>query len=250
MTLRTGTSPLRHDEWRFASSGREGGKKTTSSLWVRLVEGKDAASIASLGKACGCRKDSQVFIVFDETGQDAPHPVAYCCITDSIEAARGHDFKGEKRFASAALAARYPDKRFLEISIFHMLDEKKAHRAKGLLWRAIADYCQGRHIDYVLGCFSFDGKYPAAYALEFSYLYHYCQADPQLQMLARTGVSMDIMPAEAVRPDQAFRFLPPLLRYCLRLGAKVSNRVVVDKNTDALNIFLLMPARTICAPAF
>jgi len=248
MTLRTSSLPLRHDGERLANC-KDTAKPATGSLSVHLVKGREAAHIPDLEKDCRCRKDGHIFIIFNRTDHGTI-PVAYCCITDDIEVRQGITFESSNRFASEMLIKRYPDKHFLEISTFHMLNRKKVHRAKGLLWRAITDYCECNHIDYILGCFSFDGKYPAAYAMELSYLYHYCQADPELQVTASEGVTMDIMPAEAVNPDKVFRFLPPLLRYCLRLGARVSDMVVVDKSMDAMNVFLLLPARTIHASAF
>lgn len=250
MTIQTGSSPVKYNPPSPANS-KNAGRKTAGSLAVRLVKRKDAARVLdlNLGRECKRRKDSHVFIIFDMTEHGAS-PVACCCITNSAEIPRGVVFESSSRFACEALVRRYPNKRFLEISAFHMLDEQKARRAKGLLWRAISGYCQQNNIDYVLGCFSFYGKYPAAYALELSYLYHYCQADPELQVAANSGMSMDIMPVEAVKPEKASRFLPPLLRYCLRLGAKASNMVAVDRNTDAMNVLLLIPARIIRASAF
>jgi len=224
-------------------------KECAGTLSVSCVKVKDAAGLLKLDKQSLSRPEAELFIVFNRA-EGKSLPVAYCCITDDKDVRQGITFASNHRFATESLISRYPDKRFLEISAFHMRNEDMAHRAKGLLWRAITNYCAHHAIDYVLGCFSFDGKYPAAHAMAFSYLYHYCQADPQLQVTANVGVSMDIMPAEAVRPDRAHRFLPPLLRYCLRLGARVSDTVAVDRNIDAMNVFLLLPARPMAQAVF
>jgi len=151
------------------------------------------------------------------------------------------------RFAAENIVKTHYDKNFLEIALFHIADRRRAPRAKTLLLRAIADYCRHKQIDYIFGQFSFEGKYPAAYAREFSCLYHHYRVQKSFAPACGSGksVSMDIMPAEAVPPAKARRFLPPLLRYCLRLGARAGDHVAVDKSYDqgtgAMNIFLLLP---------
>lgn len=151
------------------------------------------------------------------------------------------------RFAAENIVKTHQGKNFLEIALFHIADKRKTPRAKTLLLRAVADYCQKKQIDYIFGQFSFAGKYPAAYAREFSYLYHHYQVKKSFTPACDSAksVSMDIMPAEAVPPGKNRHFMPPLLRYCLRLGAKAGDRVAVDKSYNqgagAMNVFLLMP---------
>lgn len=160
------------------------------------------------------------------------------------------------REAASEDSAANSGKNFLEIALFRLFGRKPAARAKTHLLRAVADYCRQREISYIFGQFSFSGKYPAAYAQEFSCLYHYYRikksgrppaplAPKHHQAAQRT--SMDIMPAEAAAPDKTHRLYPPLLRYCLRLGAKTDGNVAIDRNYDcgagAMNVFLWLSAK-------
>lgn len=145
-------------------------------------------------------------------------------------------------------AGKAANKPFLEIALFRIADKSAEKRGKSLLLRAVGDYCRKRDIDYIFGRFSFAGKYPAAYAQEFSCLYHYYRVKnsaaapiPPEQTGAKKA-SMDIMPAEAATPDKTCRLYPPLLRYCLKLGAKTAENVSFDQDyaqgAGTMNVFL------------
>ncbi|AQS40742.1 MAG: Lysophospholipid acyltransferase, LPLAT superfamily protein [Candidatus Tokpelaia hoelldobleri] len=210
------------------------------SLAVHLTTGAEAVKLSDTDHIL---ETEPVFVVFDEAEKNNK-PLAWCCITTSAD--KGHDtpFACSALFTTQKLMKRHPDLRFLEVSIFRIVDEKKAHRARGLLWQAITLYCAENSIDYILGCFSFDGKYPAEYALELSYLHHFCQTEPHLQLQAHNGASMDIMPVEAVKPKEVFRFLPPLLRYYLRLGAKAAKGAAISSDKAGIDVLLLIPAQS------
>lgn len=136
---------------------------------------------------------------------------------------------------------------FLAIAPFDFFNKAKTHRAQGLLWQAITHFCILQNVDYVIGSLAFKSRYPAAHALELSYLHHFCRSQSGVHLRANHGVTMDIMPEEAIKPDEAFSCLPPMLRYCLRIGAKVADNAVVDRNNNETRIFLLFPAKAVHA---
>jgi len=236
------------------SSSQEKNGKTESkvvyndygSLAVRLITGAEALKLCDTDNI---PEEEPVFVVFD-TEKKSNKPLAWCCITTSTDKGHETSFACSALFTTQTLMKHHPDLRFLEVSILHIADEKRAHRARGLLWQAITLYCAENSIDYILGCFSFEGKYPAEYALELSYLHHFCQIDPHLQLQAHNGASMDIMPMEAVKPKEVFRFLPPMLRYYLRLGAKVAKGAAINSDKAGIDVLLLIPAQSMKISTF
>lgn len=176
------------------------------------------------------------FIVVRNTHDQ--HIVAVLPIVDSRDS---QDFIYGNKFDSEELRRKYPDDVFLEIGKIQFFDNTKSYRAGALIWQMVYYYCETEHVDYVIGCVSFAGRYPAAHAVALSYLYHFCRAEPGQSIVARKGVSMDIMPEEAIRPQEALRALPAQLRYCLRHGAKVGEGVFVDQAANCSEIFILIP---------
>lgn len=134
---------------------------------------------------------------------------------------------------------------FLTIAPFEFVRKDKIHRAQGVLWQAITHFCMLQDVDYVIGSLAFNSRYPAAHALELSYLYHFCRPHSGLQLRVSHGVTMDIMPQEAIKRDEAFFALPPMLRYFLRIGAKVGENAIVDRINNETRVFLLFSVKTI-----
>lgn len=217
---------------------------TLGSLEARVVNSFNELSetACKLASDVEAGTPSDLFIVITEKGKPE-QTMALCRMTLT-----GH-LKSNKSIYATGLGdhfeveVRQAEPRLLTIAPFEFADEKKAHRAQGLMWQAIADFCLVNHVDYVVGSLAFNSRYPAAHALELSYLYHFCRSQSGMRVTANHGVTMDIMPEEAIKPDEAFSSLPPMLRYCLRIGATVGENVIVDQLKNQTRIFLVFSAQ-------
>ena len=217
---------------------------TFGSLEARLrkVSGDLEQTVpASAQKNVTNDRDEWVMTVSDKAHPQ--NPVASCHMTLTNVLGANQNLDGTSLGDSFEVEGDQTAPVILTIAPFECFDKSKAHRAQGLLWQAISHFCQLQNVDYVIGSLAFDSRYPAAHALELSYLYHFCRSQSGLHLRAAHGVTMDIMPEEAIKPDEAFSSLPPMLRYCLRVGAKVADNAVVDRSSNETRVFLLFPAK-------
>ncbi|WP_295950026.1 hypothetical protein [uncultured Bartonella sp.] len=221
---------------------------TFGSLEARLrkVSGDLEQTVpASAQKNVTNDRDEWVMTVSDKAHPQ--NPVARCSMTLTNVLGSNQNLDGTSLGDSFEVEGGQTAPVFLTIAPFECFDKSKAHRAQGLLWQAISNFCLLRNVDYVIGSLAFDSRYPAAHALELSYLYHFCRSQSGLHLRAAHGVTMDIMPEEAIKPDEAFSSLPPMLRYCLRVGAKVADNAIVDRSSNETRVFLLFPAKKLSA---
>lgn len=219
---------------------------TFSSLEARLrkVSGDLEQTVpASAQKNVTNDRDEWVMTVSDKAHPQ--NPVASCHMTLTNVLGANQNLDGTSLGDSFEVEGDQTAPVILTIAPFECFDKSKAHRAQGLLWQAISHFCQLQNVDYVIGSLAFNSRYPAAHALELSYLYHFCRSQSGLHLRAAHGVTMDIMPEEAIKPDEAFSSLPPMLRYCLRVGAKVADNAIVDRSSNETRVFLLFPAKKI-----
>ena len=219
---------------------------TFGSLEARLrkVSGDLEQTVpASAQKNVTNDRDEWVMTVSDKAHPQ--NPVASCHMTLTNVLGANQNLDGTSLGDSFEVEGDQTAPVILTIAPFECFDKSKAHRAQGLLWQAISHFCQLQNVDYVIGSLAFDSRYPAAHALELSYLYHFCRSQSGLHLRAAHGVTMDIMPEEAIKPDEAFSSLPPMLRYCLRVGAKVADNAIVDRSSNETRVFLLFPAKKI-----
>lgn len=219
---------------------------TFGSLEARLrkVSGDLEQTVpASAQKNVTNDRDEWVMTVSDKAHPQ--NPVASCHMTLTNVLGANQNLDGTSLGDSFEVEGDQTAPVILTIAPFECFDKSKAHRAQGLLWQAISHFCQRQNVDYVIGSLAFNSRYPAAHALELSYLYHFCRSQSGLHLRAAHGVTMDIMPEEAIKPDEAFSSLPPMLRYCLRVGAKVADNAIVDRSSNETRVFLLFPAKKI-----
>ena len=219
---------------------------TFGSLEARLrkISGDLEQTVpASAQKNVTNDRDEWVMTVSDKAHPQ--NPVASCHMTLTNVLGANQNLDGTSLGDSFEVEGDQTAPVILTIAPFECFDKSKAHRAQGLLWQAISHFCQLQNVDYVIGSLAFNSRYPAAHALELSYLYHFCRSQSGLHLRAAHGVTMDIMPEEAIKPDEAFSSLPPMLRYCLRVGAKVADNAIVDRSSNETRVFLLFPAKKI-----
>ena len=166
---------------------------------------------------------------------------------ESASAAGG--FYAEDEFELSGLIARHPDQRFLELGRSCVLPDYRSKRTIELLWQGIWAYLKHYEIDVMTGCASFPGTVPAAHAEALSYLAQNCRTDPRWDVGAVAGRyhEMDLVPAEAVSARSAIAAMPPLIKGYLRIGARVGDGCVIDRDFGTVDVFFVMPVKEIGA---
>ena len=92
--------------------------------------------------------------------------------------------------------------------------------------------------DFIFGCTSFSGVDNPRHLVSLSSLEKNQIAGPKFQVKKKSHNILDIK--KIVGPNKnksAKNFLPPLLKFYLRLGGKVSDHAVIDQDLDTLHVF-------------
>lgn len=164
------------------------------------------------------------------------------------EVAFGHDgFYSQNEFDVADLTGRNPDKRFLELGRSCVLPEYRTRRTLEALWQGNWAYALNHGIDVMFGCASFPGDKPYAHALALSFLNQTASADAnwKVRAVAGRGLSIDMMPVEAINPRAALAAMPPLVKGYLRVGSLVSEEAVVDAAFGTTDVLVILPVKHI-----
>lgn len=180
-------------------------------------------------------------------GEDADRLVGTCRLLRAEHASKAGGFYSQAEFDIAALAARHPDLKVMEIGRSCIRPAYRSKRTMELLWQGIWAYA-GRHgVDVMAGCASFPGTVPASHAESLSLLHHQFRAPEEwrVEPVSPHRHALDMMPAEAVRDRKAFSALPPLIKGYLRLGAMVSEMCVVDADFGTVDVFIILPVARI-----
>ena len=169
--------------------------------------------------------------------------VATCRLLRQDVARANDGFYSRSEFTIHDMLARHPQKRFMEIGRSCILPQYRSRRTVELLWQGIRAYTQAHGIDALFGGASIPGAIPEAHALSLSFLHHHCLATGQWAVSARPELFklMDLMPREAIDTKAALYGLPPLLKGCLRLGARVGDGAVVDRTFDTTDVMVVLP---------
>ena len=162
-------------------------------------------------------------------------------------AARHDGFYSQCEFDVMDLVGRNPDKRFLELGRSCVLPAYRTRRTLEALWQGNWAYALTHGIDVMFGCASFPGDKPQAHALALSFLNQAAAANDawNVRAIAGRGVSMDMMPAEAITPRAALAAMPPLVKGYLRLGALVSDEAVMDPAFRTTDVMIILPVKQI-----
>ncbi|WP_412050934.1 GNAT family N-acetyltransferase [Hoeflea sp. Naph1] len=164
------------------------------------------------------------------------------------EVAERHDgFYSQSEFDVVDMVGRNPGKRFLELGRSCVLKEYRTRRTLEALWQGNWAYALGHGIDAMFGCASFPGDKPHAHALALSFLNQAAATGDNwaVNAIPGRGVSLDMMPAEAITPRAALGAMPPLVKGYLRLGALVSNEAVIDREFRTTDILVILPVKQI-----
>lgn len=162
-------------------------------------------------------------------------------------AARHDGFYSQSEFDVMDLVGRNPDKRFLELGRSCVLREYRTRRTLEALWQGNWAYALDHGVDVMFGCASFPGAQPYAHALALSFLNQMAaaNADWTVRSISGRGLSMDMMPVEAINPRAALSAMPPLIKGYLRVGALVSGEAVVDTAFGTTDVMVILPVKQI-----
>jgi len=162
-------------------------------------------------------------------------------------AARHDGFYSQTEFDVTDLTGRNSGKRFLELGRSCVLSTYRTRRTLEALWQGNWAYALGHGIDVMFGCASFPGNKPHAHALALSFLNNTASANAEWQVkaIAGRGLSIDMMPVEAINPRAALAAMPPLVKGYLRVGALVSEEAVVDPAFGTTDVLVILPVKQI-----
>lgn len=188
-------------------------------------------------------------VVLDRSLSDSPYRqiVGTYRLLRQDQAPYSGGFYSEGEFELRKLVARHPDLRFVELGRSCVLPAYRTKRTIELLWQGIWAYLNMYRIDVMAGCASFPGDVPARHAEALSYLAHNCRAagDWEIKALPGRYHPMDLMPAEAINTRSALSAMPPLIKGYLRVGAKVGDGCVIDREFGTVDVFMVMPVKEI-----
>ncbi len=164
-------------------------------------------------------------------------------------AANTGGFYTQGEFDLAKLTSRHPGLRFVELGRSCVLPEYRAKRTIEVLWQGIWSYVCRHRIDVMTGCASFQGADPALHAQALSFLAYNCRAEPEWDARAVPGRyhRMDMVAQEELDLRSALYAVPPLIKGYLRIGARIGDGCVVDRQFDTVDVLIVLPVKAIDA---
>ena len=162
-------------------------------------------------------------------------------------AARHGGFYSAGEFDVASLAARHASLKFLELGRSCVLAPYRNKRTVELLWHGIWSYVLANGVDVMFGCASLEGTDPDRLAVPLSFLHHFARASEEwrTRALPRRYVEMNRRPKATRDPKEALRMLPPLVRGYLRLGARIGDGAVIDRQFGTTDVLIVLPIAAI-----
>ncbi len=145
------------------------------------------------------------------------------------------------------IAARSPGYRFMELGRSCVLKPYRNKRTVELLWHGLWTYVREHKVDVMIGCASFEGIDPDEHAMALSFLYHHALAPPEWRVTAHPQMhtEMNMIPKEKIDAKAALKSLPPLIKGYLRLGAKVGDGAVIDRQFGTTDVLIVLPVENI-----
>jgi putative hemolysin len=161
---------------------------------------------------------------------------------------RAGEFYTQGEYDIAPLvAARSPGYRFMELGRSCVLKPYRNKRTVELLWHGLWTYVREHKVDVMIGCASFEGTDAQEHAMALSFLYHHALAPPEWRVKAHPHIhsEMNLIPKEQVDTKAALKALPPLIKGYLRLGAKVGDGAVIDRQFGTTDVLIVLPVENI-----
>lgn len=188
-------------------------------------------------------------IVIDTSRKDPDHErvVGTYRLLRQDQAERRGGFYSSGEFDLHPLLKRHPQRSFLELGRSCVLPAYRSKRTLELLWQGIWAYCRAHNVDVMVGCASFPGIVPARHAQGLSFLAHHCRAQPEwdVRALPARMHTLDLMPAEAIDHRLALATMPTLIKGYLRVGARVGDGCVIDREFGTVDVFIILPCEAI-----
>ena len=156
-------------------------------------------------------------------------------------------FRSQPEFDLEGLAAKHPEKRFMELGRSCILPDYRSKRTMELMWHGTWSYAVHNHVDVMTGCASFYATTTAEIEEALGFLSTLVSKDDkwQIKPTAENAVSTRQFEPLAKDAKKSIRSLPPLLKGYLRLGAFFSDTVVVDEDFGTIDIAVILPVTNI-----
>ncbi|MGL5138945.1 MAG: GNAT family N-acetyltransferase [Beijerinckiaceae bacterium] len=151
-------------------------------------------------------------------------------------------FYTASEFDIGSLVRRHPGQRFLELGRSCVLPAYRTKKTVELLWQGIWAYVLHHKMDVLFGCVSFEGADPKKLGQELAFLHH--NARPSVEWDARAvpsrRVDMNLARKEDIDMRRTLTALPPLVKGYMRLGAKVGDGAVVDRQFGTVDVLMIL----------
>ncbi|HKQ95170.1 MAG TPA: GNAT family N-acyltransferase, partial [Aestuariivirgaceae bacterium] len=156
-------------------------------------------------------------------------------------------FYSQDEFDVAALVARKPRLRFLELGRSCVLESHRSRPVLELLWQGIWNYVRRHDVDVMFGCASLPGTDVDALAVPLRLLADRCAAPDEWRVAAHPHrrVDMHRLASRGYDLRRAMRALPTLLRGYVALGAYVGDGAVVDRQFGTVDVLTVLPVPSI-----
>lgn len=154
-------------------------------------------------------------------------------------------FYSTTEFDLAPLLARHPDKRFLELGRSCVLAPYRTKRTLDLLWRGIGLYIDHHRIDVMFGCASLSGVDATRHAHALAFLAQHKKGDDEWSAPALPDRRTIVPAVGSIDARRALSELPPLVKGYLRCGARFGDSVVIDRQFNTCDVFVVMPVAEI-----
>ena len=182
-------------------------------------------------------------------GQRKPKVVGCYRLLRQDVADRHSGFYSAQEFEIAPLLARHPGKRFLELGRSCVHKDWRSKRTIELMWRGIWTYVRHHRIDVMIGCASLPGINSLALARPLSFLHQQAAAtgEWEARALPARRVPMDMLSADSIDQRRALAELPTLLKGYLRVGARIGDGAVIDRQFGTTDVLVIVPVAEIDA---
>jgi L-ornithine Nalpha-acyltransferase len=170
----------------------------------------------------------------------------YRLLRQEVAESRG-GFYTAQEFDIAPLIARHAGHRFLELGRSCVLGPYRTKKTVELLWQGIWAYVLHHRMDVMFGCASLEGTDPLSIREELAFLQAHAGATGEWHAAARPerAVPMDLMPEGKLDIRRALAALPPLVKGYLRLGCRIGEGAVIDRQFGTTDVLIILPVSQI-----
>ena len=108
------------------------------------------------------------------------------------------------------------------------------------MWRGIGAYLNLHNIKLMFGVPSLHGTDVEKFKEEFSYLYHFHRARPEILCRSKEYTNMNYIPKDQINEREAFLKLPPLFKGYMRLNTVVGDGAYIDHDFDTIDVQIIV----------